>query len=289
MAFALVLSACGVAGSKAPAEASGAAYGQAKMKRDRSGDVVSMRSQITTMDAADVDIEEESMPAPASAPPGEAAHPAGAGYMFAQGAPAPAPPRTTPPPISTAPVVAPGERGVREPLLIYTATLHLAVFETKKAMSEVEKLTKKLGGYLVQRDDSLIVVRVPADKFETALGGVAGLGDELHRSVKVDDITEAFNDLEIRLKNFEAVRRRLEELLARAVNVEEALSVEQQLERVAGEIESIKGRLKRFRELVAFSTIWVQFRPRVAEQVDSEFELPFPWLRELGLGRLLSL
>jgi hypothetical protein len=209
--------------------------------------------------------------------------------MFAQGAPAPAPPRTTPPPISTAPVVAPGERGVREPLLIYTATLHLAVFETKKAMSEVEKLTKKLGGYLVQRDDSLIVVRVPADKFETALGGVAGLGDELHRSVKVDDITEAFNDLEIRLKNFEAVRRRLEELLARAVNVEEALSVEQQLERVAGEIESIKGRLKRFRELVAFSTIWVQFRPRVAEQVDSEFELPFPWLRELGLGRLLSL
>ena len=189
-----------------------------------------------------------------------------------------------PPPAGPSPVVQ-----EKRPMLIYRATINLAVFEARKSIDEVEALAKSLGGYLVQRSDASIVVRVPAKTFDSALETVSKVGDELHRQVQVQDVTAEFRDMQIRLKNLQAVRTRLAALLDRAKTVEEALRVERELERVAGNIESIKGKLKFFSELIAFSTITVNFQARPAENISSDVNLPFPWLNRLGLGRLLDL
>jgi hypothetical protein len=178
---------------------------------------------------------------------------------------------------------------IASPMLIYTARLHLAVFETRKAMDAAEKLARDSGGYLVRRNDRTITFRVPAGKFQGTLADVLKLGDLLHREVTARDVTEEFFDTQVRLQNLEAVRARFEELLKRAQKVEEALAVERELERVAGQIEQLKGRLKLLKELVAFSTITVEFQPRAVDQVESVVRLPFPWLRQLGLGELLRL
>lgn len=210
-------------------------------------------------------------------------------------APAPAPagkPMTPAPAIKPPTPKASGPKpatDAKRPMLIYRATINLAVFEARKSIDEVETLAKSLGGYLVQRNDSSITIRVPAGAFDNALETVAKVGDELHRNVQVQDVTAEFRDLQIRLKNLQAVRVRLAALLDRAKTVEEALRVERELERVAGNIESIKGKLKLFSELVAFSTITVNFQARPAENISSEVNLPFPWLDRLGLSRLLDL
>jgi len=175
------------------------------------------------------------------------------------------------------------------PLLIYRATLTMAVFETKKVMDAIEALAKAIGGYLVARDDLSITVRVPASKFDGALNDIAKQGDELHRQVEVSDVTAEFNDLSIELKNAEVVRERLVVLLDKAQKVEEALAVEAELARLTDKIERIKGKLKLLRELVAFSTVTVRFEARPVERVDSHVQLPFPWLKQLGLVELLSL
>lgn len=175
------------------------------------------------------------------------------------------------------------------PLLIYTAQVHLAVFETKKTLAVAEKLLKESRGYLVEQSDRSITFRVPAEKFEEVLEEVLELGDVVHQDVKARDVTDEFLDLETRLYTLEAIRSRLEELLRRAENVEEALAVEKELGRVVGEIEQLKGRLKLLRELIAYSTITVHLRPRSVENLDPTFHLPFPWLQTLGLGELLSL
>ena len=182
-----------------------------------------------------------------------------------------------------------GEKVVATPMLIYSATLQLAVFETKKAMDAAEKLARDTGGYLVRRDMRSITFRVPSVKFQATLDQVLTLGDVLHRDVSVRDVTEEFFDLQIRMRNLEAMRDRLEELLKRAQKVEEALAVERELERVAGELERLKGRVKLLKELVAFSTISVQFQPRAVDHIGSNVALPFPWLQQLGLGELLRL
>jgi hypothetical protein len=167
--------------------------------------------------------------------------------------------------------------------------LTLAVFETKDAIDAVEELARSRGGYLVSRADQTVTIRVPAKAFQAALGGVSKLGDELHREVNVRDVTEQFADMEIRLRNAEAVRERLQALLAKAARIEDALAVERELERITQTIEQMKGRLRLFGELIAFSTITVNFHARPQDQVGSEVRLPFEWLRALGLPPLMNL
>ena len=65
-----------------------------------------------------------------------------------------------------------------KPLLIYRATIHLAVFEARKSIDQVEALAKELGGYLVERTDLGITVRVPAGDFDGALETISKVGDE---------------------------------------------------------------------------------------------------------------
>jgi hypothetical protein len=234
--------------------------------------------------------------APADSPevaPGKPAADTDAGNSLGAPAPAPAPP----PPAGADPadesttaggnVLATGDRPT--PLLIYRATLTMAVFETRKSMDAIEQFAKKSGGYLVARNDLTITVRVPAPRFDAALNQIAKEGDELHRQVDVTDVTEQYNDLSIELKNAEAVRERLVALLEKAQKVEEALAVEAELARLTDKIERIKGKLKLFNELIAFSTVTVQFQPRPVEKINSNVTLPFPWLKQLGLPELLSL
>jgi hypothetical protein len=207
---------------------------------------------------------------PGSVPPSRADTPSGGGGLGGAGA-------------------ALAEQAGREPLLVYTAHLTMAVFDAKKALDTMEDLTRKSEGYLVRRDDLTITVRVPSKRFQASLDEMMRLGDVLHRRVDVRDVTEEYTDIVVRLRNAEAMRKRLEELLARAENVKHALEVERELERVAGEIERMKGRLKLLGELVSFSTITVEFRPRTSDHVESSVKLPFPWLERLGLGDLLRL
>lgn len=212
------------------------------------------------------------------------------------GAPPPAPtePAPTPQPAPSGPTpsaqpAATSSEPKRAPLLIYDAVVTLAVFKAADGIDAVEKLALESGGYLVHRTDNEIKVRVPATVFDSSLEKVTKLGDELHRQVNVRDVTEEFSDLQTRLQNARAVRARLEELLKQAQKVEEALAVEKELERVAGDIERILGRLKLLSELLSFSTITVRFEARPVDLVGSDVTLPFPWLHELGLPGLLSL
>jgi hypothetical protein len=197
--------------------------------------------------------------------------------------PLPAPPQPTPVP---APTVAGAPVGA---MLIYMATLHLAVHEPLKTIDRVQRTALDLGGYLVRRDQQSITVRVPADKYKTAMAAISALGDVVHREETVEDVTDQYFDLTARLRNARALRDRLEELLKQAKDVNEALAVQRELGKVNADIESMETKLKTLRELVAFSTITVQTRAPESDRVGSSVKLPFAWLSELGLPNLLSL
>jgi hypothetical protein len=218
------------------------------------------------------------------------------GEMDSDAAMAPPPPPAPPEAPEARPDVTGGGDGEAtgvatkaQPLLIYTANYTLAVFETTRTIDAVQKIGEESGGYLVRRTDHSITVRVPAGKFRGALDAVTKLGDVLHRDESVEDVTERFRDLEIRLKNARAMRIRLEQLLVEAQNVKEALEVEREMARVTADIESMEGKLRLMRELIAFSTITVTLEPRSVENVNANVRLPFPWLEQLGLGNLMNL
>jgi hypothetical protein len=179
----------------------------------------------------------------------------------------------------------------RTPLLIYTAELHLAVFEVQATQRAVLAIARELGGYLDHQDDTRVTIRVPARRFDDAVDRITRVGDVTHRNIQAQDVSEEYRDLGLRLRNAEVVRDRLEQLLARADKVEDALKVQAELARVTAEIESIKGRLRFLDDRIAYSTVTVYFEPRPAEPLDQPavYRLPFPWLDELGLPTLLDL
>ena len=174
-------------------------------------------------------------------------------------------------------------------VLIYTATFSMAVFEVEKAIGAVEDLARNAGGFVARRDEHSVTVRVPAVGFDDAVKAIAGMGNVLGRNVQVEDVTEEFLDVTLRLKNARQVRDRVADLLANAKNVEESIKVEQELRRLSTEIERLEGRLKLLSNRARFSTITVTFETVRAAEARTKFRLPFPWLAGLGLGRLMDL
>lgn len=75
------------------------------------------------------------------------------------------------------------------------------------------------------------------------------------------------------------------------------LAVGRELERVAGEIERIEGKMRFLRSRAVFSLVTVSVQPKpkaVAKGVEAQplprdVELPIPWLQRLGISHLLDL
>lgn len=176
-------------------------------------------------------------------------------------------------------------------LLVYRADFVVAVYEVERTREGLIEAARELGGFVATVRDLEVVVRVPAARFEELLARVRDSGDVLGRNVQVSDVGEEFRDLAIRVRNAEAMRERLEALLAGAQSVEEALAVERELQRITESIERMKGRQRHLADQIRYSTVSVEFRERrgpTVEQPD-EFRLPFTWLRELGLANLMRL
>jgi ABC-type uncharacterized transport system fused permease/ATPase subunit len=129
---------------------------------------------------------------------------------------------------------------------------------------------------------------VPAASFERAIAQIQELGDLVSRNVQVVDVTDQFRDTRIRIATLRSMHARLEELLRSAPDVQSALAVEQQLERITVELEQLEGQLRGLEGRIAFSTITVRFAERTSN-AEPDFALPFRWLNELGLRTLLSL
>lgn len=155
-------------------------------------------------------------------------------------------------------------------LVIRNAYLSIEVEAVNAAETTIRNRAEQLGGYVVSVQTSgseenlrsSIVFRVPAEQFENALSGVEGLASKVFsRNVSGDDVTEEFVDLESRLRNLEATRDRLLDLLTRATRVEDALQVNNALTDVQGQIEQIRGRMQYLTTSAAFSTISVDLTP----------------------------
>jgi hypothetical protein len=228
---------------------------------------------------------------------------------------APPPPHKAPPPpppkapplkpekvAKAAPEGAAAQGPVAAPLLIYVADLQVQVFQDEMAatLDKVIDVAESFGGYLAGRKDTSVQVRIPSYKFREGLTQIEKLAEVLHRSVTADDVSEQYSDLEIRLVNLKATRQRLHEFMARAANMQDMLTVEQQLERVAGEIEQIEGKMRFLRSRAAFSLITVNIQPKPKQEVKiadkeppppppREVTLPIEWIKRVGVLRLLDL
>lgn len=187
---------------------------------------------------------------------------------------------------------APVARGARLPatrMIIYNARLQIRVFQLREAMDLAQKLAYATGGYLQARHNHQLVIRVPVLRFHELVQRLEAIGEVSAKSLRSQDVTQRYLDLQVRLRAAEAVLGRLKALLQKAKNVEESLKIEKEMARIIEKIERFKGQLKFLRHHAALSTVTVYFqiRRRNSPPVQSSWKNPFHWVKGLGLWRVM--
>src|SRR5690606_15959586 len=169
-------------------------------------------------------------------------------------------------------------------LIVYSASMRVAVLEIETALETVQQQTETVGGWMQASSSNSITVRIPADRFREFLEFIRGLGRVDAENIVGTDVTDEFYDLEIRLQNAIDLRDRYAALLEQAKNVQEALAIEQELGRITGEIERMKGRMRLLKDQIAFSRITITFDTKAEQPTrKNHISLPFPWLRTYNL------
>ena len=86
-----------------------------------------------------------------------------------------------------------------------------------------------------------------------------------HRRFNSNEVTEQHIDLESRLRNLERTEQQYLELLAKAANIQEILTVQDRLSSVRSQIEQILGRLKVLDNQTDFATVNLSIAPLLAK------------------------
>jgi hypothetical protein len=187
-------------------------------------------------------------------------------------APAPAPPtdmaaqvRQAAPSLPGGTTPAADEPAAGAPMLIRTANASIEVTNVDSAVVRLRALAARVGGYVtsstVQAGDyevrsATLEIKVPAPRFDDALGGLQPLGKVEFVNIAAQDVGEEFTDVTARVANARRLEERLVELLAtRTGKLEDVLAVERELARVREEIERYQGRLRYLGTRVAMSTL----------------------------------
>ncbi len=213
----------------------------------------------------------------------------------------PAAPAPTPAPAGAKSQTAGVKSTAPKPLIAYNGELGMMVDGEAMAttLDGVVAVAESYGGHLAGRSNDSVKIKVPSDAFREAFSKVEKLGEVTARSVRAEDVTAEFRDLEVRLENLKATRKRLEEFLSRAGTLTDMLTLERELERVSTEMDVIAGRLRVMREMTSMSELSVRLaaRPKPTavvvtpppETPPRTIDLPVPWLGTLGIDNLLRM
>lgn len=160
---------------------------------------------------------------------------------------------------------APQERSLVEQKVIKTSYISLEVENFHTAADEIKAIANGYGGHVADfsarnirnKITGTITLRIPADNFEDVIKKIEKVGDLKEEKITLEDVTEQYIDLTARLNNLKRQEQRYLEILEMAVTVEEVLTVEHQLERIRGDIESMEGRVLYLDNRISLSTIQV--------------------------------
>jgi hypothetical protein len=137
--------------------------------------------------------------------------------------------------------------------IIKTADLALAVDGVEAKTYEIISLATGRGGFVqtstLVEDEAgyktgYVTVRVPSDTFEDSVAAIKDLAVRVDReSINGQDVTEQYTDLEARLRSAQAQEEQYLVILDKAVTVQDILAVQQYLQNIRYEIESLQGQI----------------------------------------------
>jgi hypothetical protein len=167
--------------------------------------------------------------------------------------------------------------------IIYVAGMQVSVYNLESAIGMVESMPERFGGWVHMRNQSQVVLRLPADRLKPAMAELATLGVVEARTLQAQDVTAEYVDLDSRIKVLRETQTQLLDLLGKAKTVEEALHVRRALDQVTMELEVALGRMRQLSDLIAYSTLTVTLVERGPQDHIPTSNDPFGWVDTLGV------
>ena len=152
-------------------------------------------------------------------------------------------------------------------MVIRTGQASIEVDSLEHAVAQVRLLAGRVGGYIANTTmqtgrrelrSANLEVKIPADRFDDGLSGLAAIGKIESVNVTAEDVGEEFTDVTARMANSRRLESRLIDLLStRTGKLKDVLDVEHELARVREEIERYEGRLRYLKTHAALSTLTI--------------------------------
>lgn len=135
-------------------------------------------------------------------------------------------------------------------MVVQNSNLSLMVKDVVKALKDIKNKTTELGGYMVDSNltrpeeaaSGEITLRIPADKLDVALDYFRSLAVKVvSENLQGTDVTDQFVDNDARLKILTANKAKFEEIMNKAVSVQDTLEVQREIFNLQSQIDSLKG------------------------------------------------
>lgn len=166
--------------------------------------------------------------------------------------------------------------------IIYTANLALETKEFDDASKALATLVADVGGYFESKTVNQgyyrsmdAVVRVPVANFTSFLDRAGETAHAVNRSEYLDDVSEAYYDQESRLTTQRVKLERLQELLGKAEDMADIITIESAISDTELEIEYLTGSLRKYDSQINYSTISLSLSEVYRLSTDEEVPLTF--------------
>ena len=167
--------------------------------------------------------------------------------------------------------------------IIRDAYITMEVEDIEKSYDNILASLAKFGGYEAGRNmnasstdyryaaTNTATLKIPAEKLDSFLNELKKEGEIKNSSISSADITDQYFDAQIRLTNLEKMLDKNYELFENATKVDDQLKIFREINEITTEIEQLKGRLRRWNDLVEYSTVTLNlYRPYEAPVPEPE-------------------
>ncbi len=152
--------------------------------------------------------------------------------------------------------------------IIRNASLDMTVVDVTAVYESILAQAQSYGGYELSRQQSeqndyifiSAAIRIPPENLDAFIEFIKQAGKVININISTDDITENYYDTEIRLENMEKNLDKYYEYLEESRNIEDTIMVQNQINSLTMEIESLKGKLKLWDSQLSESTVALNIR-----------------------------
>ena len=145
----------------------------------------------------------------------------------------------------------------------------------EEATSEIIRKVQQAGGFIASSNiqgwsradvknkpmrQAHYKVRIPSERFEQFITDAGELGNITRNESWGEDVSSQYFDTEARLKSLMIQEERLLTILSKAEELKDIIELERELSSIRYEIENLTGTLRKYDNLVAYSTLEIDIR-----------------------------